>query len=157
MGLGCGEASSGAPSWAVTRTDAMASEVGIYVAGWSATSIEQLMQGNYQWYLFHLDVSFFPYVKASPNRVISAAQAVAEAMAVAAFGNILIERTFIKHATHILYIRHIPIRNILIKFTFFKHIIHSRYIRHIPIRNVFIKFTFIKHTFHICYIRYIPI
>ena len=30
-------------------------------------------------------------MKASPNRVISAAQAVAEAMAVAAFGNILIE------------------------------------------------------------------
>jgi len=76
---------------ALTRTDAMASDAGIYVAGWHARSALDLQNGNFHWFAFQLDINVFPEVKSAPNRVISAAEAVAAAMAVAAFGSVMIE------------------------------------------------------------------
>jgi hypothetical protein len=76
---------------AVTRTDAMASADGIFVAGWSAKSPEDLRLGNFQWFMFELDPAFFPSEKSSPNRMISAAEAIGVALAIAAFGGVLVE------------------------------------------------------------------
>ena len=76
---------------AVTRTDAMASGEGIFVAGWTAASPEALQRHEFSWFAFQLDPSFFPEAKASPNRMISAAEAAAVALAVAAFGGVLVQ------------------------------------------------------------------
>ena len=76
---------------AVTRTDAMASSDGIFIGGWSARTPEDLALGNFQWFMFRLDPAFFPSEKASPNHMISAAEAVGVALAIAAFGGVLVE------------------------------------------------------------------
>ena len=76
---------------AITRTDAMASSDGIFVAGWTAASPQALARGDFQWFAFELSIEFFPEAKASPNRVISAAEAAAVALAIAAFGGVLVE------------------------------------------------------------------
>ena len=86
-----GLAGRGLNPHAVTRTDAMASNAGIFVAGWSAASLSDLAAGNLQWFAFHVDVSFFPEERASPNRLISAAEALGVALAIAAFGKVLVE------------------------------------------------------------------
>ena len=76
---------------AVTRTDAMASDEGIFVAGWSAASPEAYRRGDFSCFAFELDKAYFPDVKSSPNRMISAAEAAAVALAIAAFGGVLVE------------------------------------------------------------------
>ena len=76
---------------AVTRTDAMASERGIFVGGWSAESPEDFRQGRFRWFMFELNSAFFLSARASPNRMISAAEAVGVSLAIAAFGSVLVE------------------------------------------------------------------
>lgn len=76
---------------AVTRTDAMASDHGIFVAGWSAPSVEAFRAGNFSWFAFELDKAFFPDSKVSPNHMISAAEAAAVALALAAFGGSIVD------------------------------------------------------------------
>ena len=69
----------------LTRTDAMADENGIFIGGWHAESIDAFCAGNVQWFAFSLDSSVFPDVKQTANRMISSAEAIGVAIAIAAF------------------------------------------------------------------------
>ena len=54
-------------------------------------SPEAYAAGDFQWFAFHLDAAFFPDERASPNRMISSAEALGVALAIAAFGGVLVE------------------------------------------------------------------
>ena len=75
----------------LVRTDACASDTGIYVGGWMSASIEAFCRGELQYFGYHLDASLFPEQKATPNRLISAAECVGVAIAVALWGPILLQ------------------------------------------------------------------
>ena len=53
---------------AVTRTDAMASAHGIFVAGWSASCAAALARREFSWLAFELGPNFFPDVKSTPRQ-----------------------------------------------------------------------------------------
>ena len=64
----------------------MADEHGIFIGGWHAESIAAFRAGVLRWFAFSLDPSIFPDVKQTANRMISAAEAIGVAIAIAGFG-----------------------------------------------------------------------
>ena len=56
-----------------------------------SASIEAFCRGELQYFGYHLDASLFPEKKATPNRLISAAECVGVAIAVGLWGPILLE------------------------------------------------------------------
>ena len=76
----------GMPLRSVTRTDAAAEDSGIFLGGWHAASLEDFSQGRISWFAYRVSAKFFPNEKASNNHLISAAECLAVAIAVALWG-----------------------------------------------------------------------
>jgi hypothetical protein len=72
---------------ALTRTDAMADSSAIFLGGWRAESISAFRAGQLSWFAYELDTAFFPDVKQTANRMISAAEAIGVAIAIAGFAS----------------------------------------------------------------------
>ena len=70
----------------VTRTDAAAESSGVFLGGWFAKSLTHFQAGKVSWFAFRLSTDFFPQAKSANNHLISAAEALAVAIAVALWG-----------------------------------------------------------------------
>ena len=77
--------------FSITRTDAAAEPAGIFLGGWFAESLEDFEDGRVSWFAFKVDSQLFPQSKASNNHLISAAEALAVAIAVALWGPQLLQ------------------------------------------------------------------
>ena len=64
---------------------------GIFLGGWFAESLEDFEDGRVSWFAFKVDSQLFPQSKASNNHLISAAEALAVAIAVALWGPQLLQ------------------------------------------------------------------
>ena len=78
-------------SLALTRTDAAAEPAGVFLGGWHSASPAAFARGEISWFAFKVSKTFFPLEKEANNHVISAAEALAVAIAVAFWGSALLE------------------------------------------------------------------
>ena len=77
----------------IVRTDAMAGPEGAFIGGWMAPSVEAFAAKDVSWFLFHVDQQLFPNPKAEANRVISACEALAVAVALFLWGPTVQQRS----------------------------------------------------------------
>ena len=75
----------------ITRTDAAAEAAGIFLGGWHAVDLESFAAGQISWFSLELKASFFPDSKTEFNLYISAAEALAVAIAVSLWGPDLVQ------------------------------------------------------------------